>query len=255
MLTSRAATNSLNAAADALEEPPGHDARHVVGERGDEGAQGEQHQRHDQHRHAAAQVGDAPDQRQHGDVAEQEPADDRCRALELVAQGRDLRRRRLRRFIIGGHREMVGGYHALDVLGQEARHGGDPGCLPEHPPAELPHHAEHVHLHPALHDLALDHPIYGMAYKLDPLAGRVYPLELAQVRAQKHETVGHLLPFGNLLHVGTSVVWEGTTHLGHVTLKLIGKLGSHELIQRLQVAFANRLRDPVGQDLVLLCRH
>jgi hypothetical protein len=73
--------------------------------------------------------------------------------------------------------------------------------------------------------------------------------------AQKHQPVGHLLPCGDLLHVGTSVVWEGTTYLGHVTLKLIGKLGSHELIQRLQVAFANRLRDPVGQDLVLLCRH
>jgi hypothetical protein len=28
--------------------------------------------------------------------------------------------------------------------------------------AELLHHAEHVHFDPALHDLALDHPVYGM---------------------------------------------------------------------------------------------
>ena len=39
---------------------------------------------------------------------------------------------------------------------------------------ELLHHAEHVHLDPALRDLALDHPVYGMTYELDPLAGRGY---------------------------------------------------------------------------------
>jgi integrase len=67
--------------------------------------------------------------------------------------------------------------------------------------------------------------------------------------------------------VGTLVTWYRanrdiepllprlSTYLGHVTLELIDKRGSHELIQRLQVAFANRLRDPVGQDLVLSCRH
>src|SRR5918992_350728 len=76
--------------------------------------------------------------------------------------------------------------------------------------AELLHHAEHVHLHPALHDLALQHPVYGMTYELDPLAGRAYSLELAQMRTQKHEPVGHLLPFGDLLHVGASVVREGS---------------------------------------------
>src|SRR5215208_8074437 len=111
---------------------------------------------------------------------------------------------------------------------------------------DLLHHAEHVHLDPALHDLALDYPVYGMTYELDPLAGRSYSLELAQVRAQKYEPVGHLLPFGDLLHVGAGVIREGSTYLGHVPLELLGKLGSHEIIQRVQVAFANRLRDPVG---------
>jgi hypothetical protein len=48
---------------------------------------------------------------------------------------------------------------------------------------ELLHHAEHVYLDPALHDLALYHPVDGMTYELDPLAGRGYSLELAQVRA------------------------------------------------------------------------
>ena len=72
------------AAADALEEPAGDDARHVVGQRRDEGAQREEHQRHHQHRHPAAQVGDPADQREHRDVAEQEAADDRGGPLQLV---------------------------------------------------------------------------------------------------------------------------------------------------------------------------
>ena len=44
---------------------------------------------------------------------------------------------------------------------------------------ELLHHAEHVHLDPALHDLALDHTVDRMTYELDALAGRGYSLELA----------------------------------------------------------------------------
>ena len=45
----------------------------------------------DQHRHPAAQVGDPPDQRQHRDVAEQEPGDDRSGALQLVDAEPDAR--------------------------------------------------------------------------------------------------------------------------------------------------------------------
>ena len=72
------------ATADALEEPAGDHAGQVVRRRGDQRAEGEHDQRPDEHRHPAAQVGDPADQRQHRDVAEQEPGDDRGRPLELV---------------------------------------------------------------------------------------------------------------------------------------------------------------------------
>jgi hypothetical protein len=66
------------------EEPARDDAGHVVGDGGDQRAEREEDQRHHQHGHATAQVGDAADEREHRDVAEQEPADDRRCALELV---------------------------------------------------------------------------------------------------------------------------------------------------------------------------
>ena len=79
------------AAADALEEPAGDHARHVVGQRRDQRAEGEEHQRHHEDRHPAAQVGDPADQREHRDVAEQEAA--RRSALRAAA-GRSGPRRR-----------------------------------------------------------------------------------------------------------------------------------------------------------------
>ena len=72
------------AAADALEEPPGHQTRQVVRRSRHQRADGEQHQGGDQHGHPAAEVGHAPDQRQHRDVPEQEARDDRRPPLELV---------------------------------------------------------------------------------------------------------------------------------------------------------------------------
>ncbi len=61
-----------SAGAHSLEEPAGDHARQVVGRGGDQRAEGEDDQRADQDREPAAEVGDPPDQRQHGDVAEQE---------------------------------------------------------------------------------------------------------------------------------------------------------------------------------------
>ena len=72
------------AAADALEEPAGDQARQVVGQRGDQRPEREEDERGDQHGQPAAQVGDPADQRQHRDVPEQEAGDDRRRPLELV---------------------------------------------------------------------------------------------------------------------------------------------------------------------------
>ena len=101
------------AAADALEEAAGDHAGHVVGERGDQGAEGEDHQRHHQHRHPAAEVGDAADQRQHRDVAEQEAADDRGRALELVDRHPDA-----------GHHVGEREHHDVGVGGGERHRDG-----------------------------------------------------------------------------------------------------------------------------------
>ncbi len=77
------------AAAETLQEPAGDHRRHVVGQGGDEGAEGEDHQCGDQHRGPAPQVGDPTDQRQHGDVAEQEAGDDRGGALQLLGGDAD----------------------------------------------------------------------------------------------------------------------------------------------------------------------
>ena len=78
------------------------------------------HERHHQHRHPAAQVGDPADQREHRDVAEQEAADDRCRALELVDRHADA-----------GHHVGQGEHDDVGV-GRRERHGD--GCHGEEQP-------------------------------------------------------------------------------------------------------------------------
>ncbi len=71
-------------AAEPLQEAPHDHAGQVVGEGRDQRAEREDDQGRDQHRGSPAQVGDASDQRQHGDVAEQEARDDRRGPLELL---------------------------------------------------------------------------------------------------------------------------------------------------------------------------
>ena len=72
------------AAADALDEPAGDDAGQVVRRGRDDRADREHDEAAEQDGDASAQVGDASDERQHGDVAEQEAGHDRRGPLELV---------------------------------------------------------------------------------------------------------------------------------------------------------------------------
>jgi hypothetical protein len=72
------------AAADALEEASTDHRGHVVGGGGEDRAEREDDQGGRQHRHPAAQVGDAPDERQHRDVPQQEARDDGRRPLQLL---------------------------------------------------------------------------------------------------------------------------------------------------------------------------
>ena len=69
---------------------------------------GEHDQRHHQHRQAAAQVGDPTDEREHGDVAEQEAGHDRRGPLELVDRDADA-----------GHHVGQREHHDVGVGGRE----------------------------------------------------------------------------------------------------------------------------------------
>jgi hypothetical protein len=103
--------------ADALDQPAEHDALEVVGRGGDQGPDGEHHERSQQHRDAAAQVGDAADQWQHPDVAQQEARHDRCGALQLV----EVEARR-------GHHVGQREHHDVRVGGRERDRDG---CQPQ----------------------------------------------------------------------------------------------------------------------------
>jgi hypothetical protein len=72
------------ATADTLQGSTRDQGAQVGRCRCDQAAEGEDEQAAEQHRTASAQVSEPSDQRQGGDVAEQERGDDRGRALELV---------------------------------------------------------------------------------------------------------------------------------------------------------------------------
>ena len=72
------------AATDALHDPAGDEHRQVGGQGRDRRADDEHAEAGEQHPLPVDEVGDPADERQHGDVAEQEAGDDRGRALECV---------------------------------------------------------------------------------------------------------------------------------------------------------------------------
>ena len=73
--------------------------------------------------------------------------------------------------------------------------------------------------------------------------------------AQKHEAVRNPVPFGSLVHVGAGVVGEGSAYLGYVPFELLGKVGGHKIGERVQIPLADRLRNLVGDGLVLFRRY
>jgi len=98
--------------------------------------------------------------------------------------------------------------------------------------AHLSHHAQRIQLYTALHDLARDHYIGGIAPELDLLAGGGYALELASVGTTKAEVVGHLLFLGYLGPVGAAIIGEGPADPGDAVLEHLGEIRNHALDQR-----------------------
>jgi hypothetical protein len=71
----------------------------------------------------------------------------------------------------------------------------------------------------------------------------------------KHITVSHQVAFCYPDLVGTVVVWESLAYLSYVPLELFGKVGSHELVECVQIPPADRFGGLVTHCLVLLRRH
>ena len=113
------------AGADALQQAADHDRGQVVGRRGHQRAEREHHQRAHQRGQPTAQVRDPTDQREYGDVAEEEARDDRRAALELVGRevrGRHHVRQRQDHDVVVGGREGDG--HGGQAEQQPATPGG-----------------------------------------------------------------------------------------------------------------------------------
>src|ERR1035437_8468097 len=123
------------AALGALQGAPDHDLDEAVRRRRHQGAEREDQQAGEQHRPATEQVGETSEQRQHGDVAEQEAADDR-RGLAEVGEvdsdrAHDRRQRNHHHVGVGGSEQDAerrepepppgSGWSAVSALGHLSR--------------------------------------------------------------------------------------------------------------------------------------
>ena len=106
--------------ADALHHPAGDEHRQVGGQGGDRRADDEDPEAGEQHPLPVDEVGDPADERQHGDVAEQEAGDDRGRPLQCVDADPDP-----------AHHVGEGEHHDVGVGGGEG--DGDRGRREQRP--------------------------------------------------------------------------------------------------------------------------
>src|SRR5215203_6259679 len=113
----------------------------------------------------------------------------------------------------------------------------------------------------SLHDalpilvLAVDHPVERQPPKPHPPPGRCDAHELALVSATKDEAVCHHFAFRYLDLIRAVVVGEGASQLSYALLEPLGQLGSHQLVEDVEVTCAYRFGHSVGDGLVLLGEH